>query len=194
MKRKFSISVVARLKHGILREALRKRGWTQRYAAEFLEMSEHLFGQIVNLKHIPKNLTLQQEIKFEQLTGMRIDELFPKEVFSKEFLQAPKILEAIREMPIYALASKGIIALPPTPEEFVQKRELSDALDKALRELLPRQEAAIRRVLIEGETLQEVGNSFMVSRETVRNRIKAGVKKIRRNPRLRRSLKMFLPD
>jgi len=191
---KFLLSIEARMRHGILREALLKKGWTQKQAAEFLGVSLNTFSRWVNLKETPK-YSPDREKKFFELTGCIWEDLWPKEIFTKEFLGRKKVIEAIREVPAYLLPQAcGIFYLPPKTEEVVERKILREKIFETLgRALTPRQKRMIIKNFFEGKTLETIGWEEGLTDERVRQILDNSLKRLR-NPKYKNHLKNLLKD
>lgn len=190
----FRIVMVAKLKHGVLWEAIRKRGWTIKEAAEFLKVSNSQLGQVLALKEKPPFLFLdrkdeqakkrRREIaeKLMELTGKTIEELFPEEFRTPEFLAAPKELERIAEVPTRVLlAHAQMLTLPKPPDEELMEKEesfLGDELQEMMKHLPPLVRHAVQRVVIEGWTLKRVAEERGVSRGRIEKQVKEGVREL----------------
>ncbi len=170
---KFAIGLIARFKHGDLLRAIRERGWTQKQTAEFLGMSCHSFQVLINLRKAPKQLTGRQRQKLLELTGKTPEELWPAWAFSKEFLEAPKGIEAVREVPAARLlATMQALQLPPaTPEELIQDREQREIVVATLRRLPKELRSVIEGIFLEDKTIDDVADRLRISPQGVRRRL-----------------------
>ena len=172
MKETFNISVVARIKHGALYQAIRHRGWTNRKAAEFLELSESQIGEMLNLKSKPPFIFHKCRLtdpkmekrakrlteKLMELTGKTVEDLFPEAVMTKEFLTRSKQIEANKDVSIGALLNyTATLALPPAPDEVLMQQEMENEVARILSTLSQQQQHAFNAVYLEGRTCEEVG-------------------------------------
>lgn len=172
--------MIARLKHGDLREALKRHGWTQKQAAEFLGMTQQGFGEVINLKRIPKKLTKGQEDKLFKLTGKLPDDLWPEFIRSKEFLKLPKVLESMRDVTPALLEANGLISLPPPlPDEALERKELITFLKEALPTLTAREAELLKSVYWEEETLERTGHKLGVGGDRARKMGIQAIQKLR---------------
>ncbi len=180
-KELFPIGISARLRHGELWASIRRRGWTQKQAAEFLGMNYHTFREYINLKSVPRNLSNAQIEKLLELTGRTPDELWPTQIFSREFLKASKVAEIIREVPVaYLLASmQALQQLPPAPDKLVEDRERREAVGATLQRLPPRTRDILAQVVLEERTLGEVAEHLGLSVERVRQIVERTLEDIR---------------
>lgn len=194
MKKKegFSVSITARFKHGDLREAMLKRGWNGKQTASFLGMNYQSFIQLVNLRRIPKRLTMLQTEGLKELTGKTPEELWPAHLFTEEFVKKPKILETIREIPLALLETAEVLQLPKGPQEQMEELELRELVRQVLGTLPPRQAEVVKRHILEDEPQNEIALSMSVSRERIRQLLNEALKKLR-HPVRSRKLKPFLP-
>lgn len=174
----FKVAIVARMKHGILWEALRKRGWNQRQGAEFFGMDQQSFGRMINMKAIP-NFTDEFISKLIEFTGMSPDEVFPEFIRRKEFLEMDKIRETFLSLTPLQLAEKHVYNLPPAPDEIVARKELEALIESGFGVLDARETEILKRVVIEDESLTEVGRDLNISKERVRQILESAKDKIR---------------
>jgi len=190
---KFSVALEAKMRHGILHEALVQRGWNQRQAAEFLGVEQGKFGRWINLKEVPRDISAELEIKLFELTGKMPEEIWPDEVFTDEFLAQPKRAEIIRDVPADRLLaqSAGIFALPAPPDVARGTQELKEALDDALWKLTPREERIIRALFEDDATLVEIGSREGLDVDQVACLKHKALRKLR-SPETARILRTFL--
>lgn len=170
MAKGFHIRIIARLKHGDLREALERLGWNQSKAAKFLKMSAPRFGRLMNLKEIPKRLSLEQEAKLLWMTGKSsVDELWPQSIRSEEFLEKGKTLELSYLIEPRLLATSDFLRLPLNPEEALKKKELNKLIKSIIEKLPPRQKRVIEAYYFEEKTLSAIAKEFRLSIAAVEN-------------------------
>ncbi len=160
-EQKFSISIHAKLKHGFLWDALQRRGWNQSQGARFLGMSTGDFGRWVNLKHRPHRFSKDRERRLFELTGKTIEELWPPEIFSKEFMALPKALSVTRDVPVQALLGSSALALPTS--EVLERNELKRLVAEALDQLSSKQARVVRAHLFEGLAFEKIGIQLQIS-------------------------------
>lgn len=174
MKRRtevFSVGVEAKLKHGDLLKALQARGWNQSEAANFLGITSGLFGRWINMNEVPDWRTFPGDLtaRLFELTGKMPEELWPEEVFTEEFIKAPKRLRSVRNIPVNLLAIAGVIQLPaPTPQDAMEEDERRRIVRATLRTLPQREQTIIELRFFEEKTLEEVGQEMGVTRERIR--------------------------
>lgn len=166
-KSTFKISVLSRLKHGALREALVKRGWTQTKAAEYIGMHQNDFCRLINLKHVPK-FTKQQEEKLMELTNQTMEDLFPPEVRSAEFLGVPKTSESSVEVPLSVLLCARTTIQLPSPDHALERKELSETLNTMIETLSYREKFVINGRYKEGKSWKEMGRELGITDKGVR--------------------------
>ncbi|MDE2019043.1 MAG: hypothetical protein KGJ13_01700 [Patescibacteria group bacterium] len=189
----FPISFEARIRHGIFREALVRTGWTQNEAAAFLGVHVGTFNQWINLRKAPDKITPELEKKLFQLTGKLPEDIWPKEIFSKEFLARTKRAEVIRDIPVdHLLApSAGIFALPPAPDDDLRQRELKEALGEIVSYALNAQEKRIMRaIFVDEKTLEQIGELEGLSGTRI-GQIKDKILRRLRHPSIARSLRPY---
>ncbi len=154
-----NIALVARVKQGDLWEALQKRGWSQTAGAKFIGMNPYAFGDMINLRAVP-NLTMEQECKLFELTGKTLEEIFPSEIRTKEFLQGQRVFSALKKCSVAALASSGIRALPMNQPEMVE--ELAEEI-RACISFLSGRERDVMSLVNKGKSDQEIGVKLSLS-------------------------------
>jgi RNA polymerase primary sigma factor len=178
---KFGLGIQAKLKHGALMTALDRRGWNQAQAARFLGIDNVRFGNWINMRVKPRNLNDETINKLYELTGQSPGELWPKEIFTPEFLQSPRMLRCIRKVPIHLLAAFGVIpALPaPQPDEIVEQKELSDLIQQIVERLPEQQRDIVRARFFEGETLETIAQRRKVTPERIRQIEKDAIRTLR---------------
>jgi transcriptional regulator with XRE-family HTH domain len=178
----FKITFIIKQKHGDLHSAIKARGWTNRQLAEFLSMNEQTVGKILNLKYVPpierwsaekKTLFLE---KVMELTGKTFDDLFPPSVRDKEFLKGKKVAEISAEIPLERLLPGENQHLLQYPQEG---REMRETADLALSLLEPRKRIAVEMHIMEGRTLEAVGNELKVTRSRARQIVLSALRTLR---------------
>lgn len=197
----FRIVVIARMKHGVLYEAIKKRGWTQKQAAEFLGISQQGLCMAMNLKGLlphlfPKKLTAkakkrarQVAEKLMELTGVPVQDLFPEAFRTKAFLAMPKVVERYADVPTRLLLEQtGMLAIPALPDEELIAQEERDEVARVLTELSLAQRHAIQRVVFDGASLKEAALERGVGRQSIHANLKAGVRAARHKIDTRRML------
>ena len=190
---KFRITIIARAKHGVLYEAIKKRAWTQRRAAEFLGVSEQGLGNAINLKGVmpylfSKKRTKKTEAharavaeKLMELTGKTVEELFPREVMTKQFLAAPKLAERSVDVPTRLLLEQAeLLALPPAPDQLLMAKEEMNEFIEMLNELGHPQRHAMQRVIIDGVSVSKAANERGITNQAIRANINTGICELRR--------------
>lgn len=200
MKDTFNISVVAKIKNGALYQAIKRKGWTNRKAADFLGVSEKQIGLMINLKSKPpfifskyrsthpkvESRAVELTEKLMELTGKTVEDLFPEAVMTKEFLSRSKQIEANKDVSIGALLSyTATLALPPAPDEVLMQQEMENDVTEILSTLTREQQHAINEVYLEGKTCQEVGREQGVSGQCISFRANKGIKAIKRELELK---------
>jgi len=167
------IGIVAKLKQGDILEALRNRGWTQKQGAEFVGLDQSKFGLLINLKWVPEEFSPKLSIKLCELTGKTPEELFPEFARQKNFLEAPKVVEVLRDVTPTMLAERNLLQLPPSPENIIEQRELKKAVMEALHTLSPRAEKVLRLHFYEDQTDEQIASETGYTPSeirTIRNR------------------------
>ncbi|MBA2525671.1 MAG: hypothetical protein H0V18_07810 [Pyrinomonadaceae bacterium] len=147
------------------------------------------------------------EEKLCQLTGLTLDDIFPKKLSTSEFLASPHTHTVITELPVERLSSvHNRLALPSYQEQVERESEhqhLSNLTNAALDTLTPREEKVLKMrfglphkcdgVDCDDEhTLGSIGEQVGdVTRERIRQ-IQAKALRKMRHPSRSRSLKPFL--
>jgi len=108
----------------------------------------------------------------------------------QEFFASPREINQIRKIPVHLLAMCAIIKLPPqTPFDALRHQERLEAVREALDSLPERQRMIMTMHCLDGRTLDETGEAFNLSRERIRQIVKAGINQLRKptlkNRRLR---------
>ncbi len=172
------------MKHGAIREALLKKGWTQKRGANFLGISNNAFGRLINFQWVPQKPSKKFQEKIMELTEKSFDELFPEEIRNPKFLEQKKTFERFGEIePALLLEQANMLVLPPSPvEELIQKEKLG--LVKKIMSGLPSVESrAIELHLLDGRTFTSISSSEGVEPETIRQRVSKGLRTIRKRVR-----------
>lgn len=185
------ISILARIKQGDLRAAQVKRGWTQKKMAKYLGMSQQEYGKLLNLQWFPKKgFTNKQERKFLELTGKMSDELFPEWARHEEFLEAPKVLEVMREATPQMLADNGLLALSPGPDIELEQSELRRIVQESLGTLKSSYRNILQKRFFEDKTLREVAEELGVTSDNIRQKEGRALRDLR-HPKIAKYLKPF---
>lgn len=180
----FGITIVARAKHRALREATKKFGGTIKEFADHLGTNTRNIYDWLSLRSAPPltaNCYWPQEkidaleSKLITLTGQTLEQLFPQELRSAEFRESVRGTREIhKDIDLQRLGQyrPDVLALP-SPEEVIQKEDLTARIAKAIERLSHRQRTVIRlRFGIGGDktthTLEETGAVLKVSKERVR--------------------------
>jgi RNA polymerase sigma factor (sigma-70 family) len=155
----FPIVANVSFKHGILVEALQKRGWNQSDAARFLDIDPVIFGRWINMQKVPRRMNDELMIKLYEFTGKSPEEIWPEDVFTPEFLALPKNVEILRKVPKHLLSTFGVLkCLPSTPEEDFTRQETREIVRKTIVESLKgNQKKVIIMRYFDGMTQKEIG-------------------------------------
>ena len=177
----FRIALVARMKHGVLYEAIKKRGWNNKRAAEFLGISQSKISAIINLMERPpfifskvktpeyRKRARELTEKLMELTWLAVDDIFPEEFRTNEFLSRPKTIEGVRDIPKQILL--GAVPTPqmlPAPDEELLQKEAYQELIEMVEELPPEQRSAVRGLYFEGKTTRKLSQENRVGETAVR--------------------------
>ncbi len=175
----FDIALTAKLRHGELWKLVERFG-SQVEAARQLGCSQRDFCEWVNMRSVPRfhsESFAAVEQKLMELTGKTVEELWPEEAKSAEWLQVPKTVVAHHQFELSALAdmTKRRLLLP-SPADQAAESELLDNLrrnaQKVLKTLSFREREIIKLRFGFGDgtcyTLKECGEIFRVAPETIR--------------------------
>ncbi len=180
-KSTFRVTMTARLRHGDLLDAIRKRKWSIKQTAKFLGVSKFTLGRIINLRQVPKKVLSRESFVngLHELTGKLPEELWPGFVRTDEFLAIPKVIEATREIYPKFLAERGVRVLPPMPDEIVEGEDLQKQIEVVLGTLPQRLARVIHLRFFEEKSLDEVGKELGVGRERARQLESRALRKLR---------------
>lgn len=190
----FRIGIKARLKHGVLLEALEKRGWTQSDAARYLGVAIGTFTRWINLREVPSRLTEEQKAKLFELTGQIPEQLWSDFVRSKDFLDAPKTFAMVHDVDtrklLAALERQRLLQTSPADELFEQA-ELAQTLEQMLGSIPPREAMIIRQRFFEDRSQKQVAEAMEVTPERIRQLEARGLRMLR-HPRVSGLVKPFI--
>ncbi len=188
----FKIAVVARMKHGVLYEAIKKRGWSIKQAAQFLGIRLSTLYLVINLKKKPpflfstknneemKRKARELTEKLMELTGMTVEDLFPESIRTDEFLDKPKVFERSAEVPLDKLIGyRETFALPPTPDQELMEKEDDNEFLEIINELSSEQQHAVKRVLFEGEKTIKAAQERGIGPQGICANIQSAKKKVK---------------
>ena len=107
--------------------------------------------------------------KLMELTGLAVDDIFPEEFRTNEFLSRPKTIEGVRDIPKQILL--GAVPTPqmlPAPDEELLQKEAYQELIEMVEELPPEQRSAVRGLYFEGKTTRKLSQENRVGETAVR--------------------------
>lgn len=175
----FDIALTAKLRHGELWKLVERFG-SQIEAARQLGCSQQDFCAWVNMRSVPRfhsESFAAVEQKLMELTGKTVEELWPEEAKSAEWLQVPKTVVAHHRFELAALAdmTKQRLLLP-SPADQASESELLENLrrnaQKVLKTLSFREREIIKMRFGLGDgtsyTLKECAAIFRRTPETIR--------------------------
>jgi len=194
MSNTFKIAIVARMKHGVLYEAIKKRGWTNKKAAEFLGVAPSHLSAIINLKKRPPFIFPRRKqvsgdkmkaVKFSErlmeLTELSVEDLFPNESLTNEFLTMPKILVGMKDIPRQALIGTGAVPYRlPAPDDALLQKEVQEEVFDMIEQLPPYQRDAVKGLYLEGKTVQEMAQKKGVTKTAIYVAAHSGLQRLRR--------------
>ncbi|GEM_PF-2567430 len=192
----FRLGMKGRLKHGDLLDALAKKGWTQSGAAKYLNVSPQAFGHWINLQEVPRHLTTDQVTKLMELTGKTPELLWPDYVRSKDFLDAPKTFEVVRDVDARKMLTalqRGRELLAAPPDALFEKRELRENLARVMSTLPPLIAHVLRERFFDGASPQEIADEMVpkITRDEVK-RLEAKGLRMLRHPERTKNLRPFI--
>lgn len=153
---------------------------------------EGAVGALLNLKERPYLKTGEPSLLASKLCAIAV--LSPRELFPPELYTGliPRVLVAEVEAKHLPLGAARRIALPPSQEDDVITEQRQELVGAALKTLSGRQEKMIRMRYGIGDeresTLDEIGATFAVGKERVRQIIETGLRKMR-HPTVSRRLR-----
>lgn len=195
-KEGFGVTLQVRAKHTDLLRAARKLGGVKALAAH-LGVHQSTMSGWVMLKMSPRfaeprSRFYEQEArdtlaaKLWLLTGKELQEIWPDDVFTKDFLAIDKKAEFETNADVIGLAShqEHILRLP-SPEKQVQYSEMVDLLKEAMTRLTAREQSVITsRFGLDGgaaKPYSEIGKELKVSVERARQIEMKALSKMLRN-------------
>jgi len=184
------VTVQAKVKHSDLLTAIRKRGWSQRKAAEFVGMGYQMFCMLIRLQWYPtmKGFTKLQAERLEKLTGKTVDELFPPFMQTKEFFELQKTFEIERDITPKLL--KGIeeefIALPAAPDELYNQADMELRVRECINSLSERDQFVLREYFFKGRTYEDIATDLEVSHTRVQQLVMRALRRLRHPSRARK--------
>jgi len=201
----FDVTIVARMKHGAIYNAIKKRGWTVEQAANFLGLNKGTVYEVMALKRLPPFIFSKHrasrkavarkakilEEKLMKLTGKTIDELFPEEVRSELFLGRVRLIVMNRTIPPSQLLklAQGQFAhqleAPQTPDEEINKGEMWRVILAFVKKHFDERSARMFSLYYLGdETLAQIGEKFGVCGSNVGAILAHIVRKLKSHPEL----------
>jgi len=150
----FNVTLQIRAKHAALLEASRKLG-SITALAEHLGVTYAILHSWISLKSVPKldsaTSTIWNdharrsdlEAKLFTLTGQTLDELWPEQIRSQDFLDLPKSIEVTQATDIrdLAITQTALVALP-SPSAHMETDELRQSIQRALKSI-PKRHAKV---------------------------------------------------
>ncbi|MFA6536006.1 MAG: sigma factor-like helix-turn-helix DNA-binding protein [Candidatus Paceibacterota bacterium] len=201
----FDITIVARMKHGALYNAIRKRGWTVGQAAEFLGLQKGVLYEVLAMKRLPPLVFSKHrasrkavarkagilEEKLMKLTGQTIDELFPEEVRSELFLGRARLIVIDRKVSPSQLLelAQGHFAhqleAPPSPAEEATNNEKWEIVSAFIKKHFDWRSAQMFQLYYFGDvTMAEIGQKFGVTGSNVGAILRRVERKLKTHPEL----------
>jgi RNA polymerase sigma factor (sigma-70 family) len=199
------ITAITRLKHAELYRLSQEMAehWKggQSKLARTLGMSPVELGRWINLHECPpltptrawpESRLAKLEVDLIRLTGKTLEELFPPSLRgSVAFLAGPKRFEQTaflhaEALEQYAIATADRLRISQSVSIEAERQEDSEAIAAALQRLPLRERQMVEMFYGLGGfnscTLEEIGKSFGLTRERVRQLIGRGVRRLQRQP------------
>lgn len=171
------IAAELRIKHGELYEACLRAGGVKQFCKE-IGVGYQTVLTWLSMKKCPTpgkytpSYTAETEQKIEELTGLKIDAVFPKQL--KEFteLSKPTKYVSVKEIePDRLLDMACELSNRLTTDDPIDcaiAGELRDNMKKQLDRLAPRLRRVIEARYYENKTIEEVGRELVCTKERVR--------------------------
>ena len=189
MKKTFKVTVKTRMFHGILHETMERFGMNQAKLAEYLGMNYNSVGHMLRMTYVPKFSTDSGKLikqKLEELTEMTVEELFPEHVFTEKFLKTDKFVQITKGIPVELLSNASLIyELPVPPDEQILRREYEEAVAFVFSTLTEQQVVVLHERFVNDKTLEEIGATYGVRRERIRQIESKAMRLLRSPVRLR---------
>lgn len=190
----FDIALTGKLRHGELWKLVERFG-SQVAAARELGCSQRDFCAWVNMREVPRFRSesfAAVEQKLMELTGKTVEELWPEEAKSAEWLQVPKTVVAHHQFELAALADMTRQRLMlPSPADQAAESELIQNLrrntQKVLKTLSFREREVIKLRFGLGDgtiyTLKECAQIFRRTPENIRQIEAKAIRKLQQPSR-----------
>jgi RNA polymerase sigma factor (sigma-70 family) len=185
------VGFTVKMKQGDLLEAIRRRGWTQKKAAEFLDVDQTTFSSLINLKWVPNEFSEELTQKLLELTDKSPEELFPGFIRRKEFLESEKVRDFYVNATPQMLQGTALPQLPAAPDAVVFEIERGAIIEEVLGTIPEHLAQVVRLRFLEDKTLKEVGQQFNVCPERARQ-WEAKALRFLRHPDRARTLKKLV--
>ncbi len=160
-----------------LRMARKRYGMTPKEFSELVGVSYNTYISYENMTHIPK---YDIAMKISEILGIPTEELFP-DLLKKMDKKKLKSIEMTRQV-LYS--KEGL-------ESIIDLNEAKEAIYKCLDTLDKREKRVLELRFFDGKTMEEVGDTFNVSRERVAQIESMALRKLR-HPSRSLQLKQFL--
>ena len=188
------IRIISKVRNNRLMEAREQIGMSAPQFAEQVGMSYGLYIRIEGLKQTPSEWAAAL---LSEATGIGVDELFPSYLDGLKTTTSVRTIPESKMLSLTGLDPYLLTTGPEDVEDNVNKRELKEALNKSLGELVDRERFIIEsRFGLNGDdpmTLESVGKILGVSKERIRE-IEAKAMKKLRHPRRSRRLRVHVMD
>jgi len=181
----FQLRFKMTIKNHELEKARMAKGWTQAQVGERIGCAGVTYSQIECCRAYPSYERMQ---KIAKVLGRSVESLFPEwlRMFSKKWDESEK--ERIVPANMLSLRSSDVLSLSSCGrEEMEQMGELiiaKNVLGESMKDLSDREQDILRHRFINQETYEEVGKSFGITRERVRQIEARALEKLREGKRI----------
>ena len=198
------IAISARMRNGYLWEAVEKAGSVKALAGllgvEYSTVIDWLnFRRYPDYKN-PKSKRDWKKIEKQivKLTGHLLEDVFPVELQSSDFLERPKLRHIVQEVPTVSLT--GLTERPLLPPSSldtpIEQADLSKIVGESLNLLTPREAKVLKMRFGIGDedekSLQEIAAYFCISPTRIQQIESKALRKLR-NPARHGNMKLYLP-
>jgi RNA polymerase sigma factor (sigma-70 family) len=185
MRDNFQLRFKMTIKNHELEKARMAKGWTQAQVGERIGCTGVTYSQIECCRAYP---SYERMKKIAKVFGRSMESLFPEwlRMFSKQWDESDK--ERIVPANMLSLGSADVLSLSSGGREDMERMgELiiaKNVLGESMKDLSDREQDILRHRFINQETYEEVGKSFGITRERVRQIEAKALEKLREDKRI----------
>lgn len=188
----FKLGLSVKAKHGIMFEYQKKNNLTLKEMARIIEVPCEWLGPIINLKRIPVLMTkyLHRLLSFFDCT---YEQMFPTTKI-RIFAGERAFFQDIPSDKMVDYTQEELNKLPAPAPDIIDVENLDSDIEVALNKLKPQEAIIIKRrfgIGCEKVSLLEIGETFGVSRERIRQIEAEALRKLR-HPLIAPILKKYL--